>query len=166
MEGQGQILAYIKTCLDRLEDIVSGPSTSVYPQLDTLHTDLVGVLAKLDTLHTDLAQIHTDDLNEQTILSNLLARYSAGSIIVTQVNVLLVSAQLVAANANRKGFVIFNNSANSVYVTEGPTSVAANCTRLIATFTSWENVAGAVWTGAISAIRNSGSGVCTVFELI
>ncbi len=85
--------------------------------------------------------------------------------LTTTTNVLLVSVVVAAANSNRKGFIIFNNSSNSTYVTLGSTSVAATCTRLIATFTSWEVTTGVIWTGVISAIRNAGSGGVTVYEL-
>lgn len=81
-------------------------------------------------------------------------------------NVVTTSVVILPANSNRKGFIIFNNSANSTYVTFGPTSVASTCTRLIPTYASWEVTQGAVYTGAISAIRNSGTGIITVYELI
>lgn len=82
------------------------------------------------------------------------------------VNVLLASVVIAAANPNRLGFIIFNNSSNSVYVTFGATSVAAACTQLVATFSSWVCMSSVSYTGVISAIRNAGSGVVTVHELI
>lgn len=81
------------------------------------------------------------------------------------VNVLLVSVVIAPANAARKSFYIYNNSANSAYITFGPTSTSATCTALVATFTSFVMSGPVCYTGAISAIRNSGSGVCTVHEL-
>ncbi len=82
------------------------------------------------------------------------------------VNVLLASVVIAPANPRRIGFYIFNNSSNSVYVTLGPTSASSFCTQLIATFATWACNDPICYTGVISAIRNAGSGVCTVHELI
>ncbi len=80
------------------------------------------------------------------------------------VNVLTTSVVIAPANSLRKGMIIFNNSANSAYVSLAATCVAATCTRLIATYTSWECFWTTYYTGPISAIRNSGTGVMTVWE--
>lgn len=82
------------------------------------------------------------------------------------VNVLLVSVVIAPANPKRIGFMLYNNSANSTYVTFGPTAVAASCTQIVATFASWPFFYPVCYTGPISAIRNAGSGVCTVYELL
>ncbi len=82
------------------------------------------------------------------------------------VNVLLASVVIAAANPDRLGLIIFNNSSNSVYVTFGGTSSSATCTRLIPTFASWECIGAVIYTGAVSAIRNAGSGACIAYELL
>lgn len=82
------------------------------------------------------------------------------------VNVLLASVVIAPANPSRMGFLIFNNSANSVYITLGPTSASSTCTQIVATFASWQFVFPVCYTGIISAIRNAGSGVCTVHEIL
>lgn len=89
--------------------------------------------------------------------------YSTATLVVPTITVLLVSLVIAPANANRKGFIIWNNSANSCYVTLGPVSTSSTCARLIPTFASWEFYQG--WTGQISAIRNAGTGAIAVWEL-
>lgn len=98
--------------------------------------------------------------------SVIMSPHTSSGCVETSVNVTTASVILVPANPNRKGVVIFNNSSNSVYVKYAATSVASTCTKLIATYASWEPVSPVCYTGPISAIRNSGSGVVTVFELI
>jgi hypothetical protein len=80
-------------------------------------------------------------------------------------NVALVSVLAVPANSGRRGLTIYNNSANSVYLTYGNTSTSAGCTRILATFTQWDMTGPAIYTGAISAIRNAGTGTLVVTEL-
>lgn len=82
------------------------------------------------------------------------------------VNVLTASVVIAPLNTQRMGFFIFNNSTNSVYVTLGATSVAATCTMLIPTYATWSYDFPICYTGIISAIRNAGTGVCTVHELL
>lgn len=85
--------------------------------------------------------------------------------VTTAANVALTSVQLVGTNKNRTGFIIWNNSSNSAYVTFGPTSSSSTPTQIIPTFQSWQVLSGAIWQGPISAIRNAGSGSMTVYEL-
>lgn len=142
-------------------------------QVQTLENDALSltaalqILAALQTSATSALQTAAN-----TALASLVTaivaqstKQTSNSTTVTGANVILSSVQLVAANPNRKGFIVFNNSTNSTYITLGPVSVAATCSRLLATFASWEVMSGVTWTGPISAIRNAGSGVCTVFEL-
>ena len=104
--------------------------------------------------------------NQPVTVTNQISTVStSNSSLVTTTNVLLVSVQIAAANPNRKAFYIWNNSSNSTYVTLGPTSVSSTPTRLVPTFATWEVNTGTIWTGAISAIRNAGSGTVTVYEL-
>ncbi len=90
--------------------------------------------------------------------------YQSSAVAKTSTNVVLVSVKIAEANPNRKGFIIFNNSANSVYVSLTGPAVAATCTRLIATYAAWEWLYPIAYTGEIYAIRNSGTGQVTVWE--
>lgn len=76
------------------------------------------------------------------------------------------SAVICAENADRIGFIIWNNSANSCYIGLSSVAVAATCCKIIATFTSWEWLQPTSYTGIISAIRNAGSGTITVWEIL
>ncbi len=76
------------------------------------------------------------------------------------------SVQIAAQNLNRQGFVIFNNSANSCYVSWESPAVAAQCIRIIPTYASWECYGPGVYAGALYCIRNSGTGAVTVWEII
>jgi hypothetical protein len=83
----------------------------------------------------------------------------------TTTAVATTSQVIAAANPNRKGFYIWNNSSNSVYISFADTSASAGPTFILATFQSHVMVNGVVWQGVISAIRNSGSGNIVVWEL-
>lgn len=75
------------------------------------------------------------------------------------------SVLVIAANANRKGLLIYNNSANSVYLAYGSAANSStNMTRILATFTQF-SMEAPIYTGAIYGIRNSGTGTCLVTEL-
>lgn len=90
---------------------------------------------------------------------------TATSMTQTITNVALVSVVIAAANANRKGFIIYNNSANSVYMTYGATTNSATPTAILATFAHYQQ--GVTnYTGQISAIRNAGTGNCIFNELL
>lgn len=82
------------------------------------------------------------------------------------VNVGTTSVVVAPENENRKGFIVFNNSANTVYLSLADTSVASSCTKPLATYQTWEIMSDFWYTGPISAIRNSGSGVVTVWEFL
>lgn len=96
---------------------------------------------------------------------------SAGPIPVTatvtvSTLILLVSKVVLQTNLNRKGLIIYNNSANSVYLGFGLTVTGATCTRILATFTQFEMLGPTVYVGAISAIRNAGTGALNITEFI
>ncbi len=91
--------------------------------------------------------------------------YSSAAHITTTASITTASAVVVPVNYKRKGLIIFNNSANSVYLTYGATSSSASCTRILATFTQYETYGPVSYTGVISGIRNAGSGTLTVTEL-
>lgn len=79
-------------------------------------------------------------------------------------SIALISTQVVASNPARKGLVIYNNSANSVYLTYGPVSTSNACTRILTTFAQWD-MPSPIYTGAISGVRNAGLGTLVVTEL-
>jgi hypothetical protein len=76
------------------------------------------------------------------------------------------AAQVLGANNNRKGFSVWNNSSNSVYLTFGPAPcTSAAPTLIIATFATFQMFTPVVWAGELCAIRNSGSGTLTITEI-
>lgn len=84
--------------------------------------------------------------------------------VTTSANITTVSVQVVASNSARRGFLLWDNSANSAYCCFAATCTSAAPANIVATFTSWVYVLP--YTGPISYIRNSGSGTVTVTELI
>lgn len=74
------------------------------------------------------------------------------------------SVKIANKNPYRQGLIIFNNSSNSMYVSFKGPAVAANCIRVIASYSSWEYQLPVCYTGEIYAIRNSGTGAVTVWE--
>lgn len=98
--------------------------------------------------------------------ATLLARpFRAGTTTQTiSASVAQTSVVVLPANPRRVWFSMYNNGANTVYLTYGPTSSGSTPTRALATFASFET--GEVcYTGAISAIRNAGSGTIVSYEM-
>ncbi len=93
---------------------------------------------------------------------------SATATLVTPVVNVTNAGQIIApANPNRKAFYIWNNSANSGYVTLGSTPSSATCPIIIATFQSYISNGPVCYTGPISAIRNgAATGNMAVTEII
>src|SRR6267378_2352824 len=68
-----------------------------------------------------------------------------------------VSVVLITANIKRKGLIIYNNCANSIYVAFSATSSSAtNMTVIIPTFSHWI-MPMPIYRGIISAIKNAGT---------
>lgn len=122
-----------------------------------LYDGMADLKVTIQTLNTSLTSI----LSAIQANSGITALQASAPVLT---NVLLSSVQIAPANPNRKGFIVFNNSTNSTYVTMGATSSSASCTKLIATFTSWECYSP--YTGVLSAIRNAGSGNAVFYDLI
>jgi hypothetical protein len=77
-----------------------------------------------------------------------------------------VSQVVIAANPNRKGLILYNNGANTIYLTFGPTSSSSLTVCIpLATFASYLMTTGVIYTGVISGIRNAGSGTVIATEL-
>jgi len=80
-----------------------------------------------------------------------------------------VSTLIIAANAARLGLILFNQSANSIYLSTKTPAVASTTTfYILPTFTQVSIgflTPGQIYTGAIYGIRNSGTGtvICTEF---
>lgn len=91
---------------------------------------------------------------------------STDTVRTVSASIALVSVQVLAANTKRRGLTIYNNSANSVYLTWGATSSSNTCTRILATFTQFDMFGPVVYLGPISAIRNAGSGTLILTEYL
>lgn len=93
------------------------------------------------------------------------APVSSAAVISTSPVITTTSQKIIAANPKRKGLVLYNNSANSVYLALG---VAANSntsmTFILATFAHLV-IPSPVYTGDIYGIRNSGTGTVLCTEL-
>jgi hypothetical protein len=90
---------------------------------------------------------------------------AANATVIATPSVTTTTVQLIDANPQRKGLMIYNNSANTVYIAYSATaSSSVRMTLPIATFATW-NMPSPIYTGPISGIRNAGSGTCMVTEL-
>lgn len=91
---------------------------------------------------------------------------SASSAIVTKTAGITTSSQVIApANENRVGMLIWNPTANSVYISYSGFCDGNTQTAIILNNTTWV-MPTPVYTGVISCIRNAGSGAINVTELI
>ncbi len=96
---------------------------------------------------------------------DVIAPLTVASYLLTTTNVLLASVQIAAANSSRKGFVIYNNGANTVYISFANPATSAACVLPIATFQPGIFMYPICYSGALYAIRNAGSGACSVWEI-
>lgn len=87
--------------------------------------------------------------------------------IITTPAVVNVSQLVLPANSSRRGLIIYNNSANSVYLAFDTICNSGNrMTLIIATFNQWV-MPLPIYTGPIAAIRNgAGTGVLMITELV
>jgi hypothetical protein len=111
---------------------------------------------------------------EPTILGLLasivstLHLFSATPLVSISPTVALTSVQIIAANPNRKGFVLYNNGGNSAYITYGTTSSSAAPSFIIGAFTNGPTVitTPVIYTGPLAAVRNAGSGTIIITEFL
>lgn len=73
------------------------------------------------------------------------------------------SQTLIAANALRKGFLIDNNSSETLYVKYGSGASETDYTKLIKPYESWEPNKN--YTGIITGAWSAGVGFCRATEL-
>lgn len=81
----------------------------------------------------------------------------------TRPTVTTTSSTILAANSNRKYAYIFNQSGTAIYIKLGATAVANEGFR-IANNDFFEITSVKLWTGAVNAVRGTGSGDVDVFE--
>lgn len=75
------------------------------------------------------------------------------------------SVKIIAANADRVGLILYNNSANSVYIALGSAANSnTNMSFIVPTFTSLV-LPQPIYTGDIYGIRNAGTGAVILTEL-
>ncbi len=90
---------------------------------------------------------------------------AANATVSASASILLVSVQFLNLNIKRRGLIIYNNSANSVYIAFDTTCSSANhMSIIIPTFQSWV-MPLPIYMGPMSAIRNSGNGTLLITEL-
>lgn len=90
---------------------------------------------------------------------------AANSAITVSPVITTISVLIAPANAARKGLYLYNNSANTIYVSFATTCNSSNfMTFPIATFATWA-MPLPIYTGALAGIRNSGTGTIIVTEL-
>ena len=119
-----------------------------------LHTYDADVLAAVDGLETKL----------DTLITSLGTQGPVAAGTLTSVNSLATSAQLLAANTARKGVIIRNTDANSLYVHYGTTATADAAVE-IPTGAMWE-MPSPIYTGRIDGIwAADGSGAAKILEL-
>lgn len=102
----------------------------------------------------------------ETLLANLVISFRATrSKITVSPNVTTTSVKILAANDERAGLIIYNNSANSGYVCFGQAANSStSMSVIIPTFTQIIFPLP-TYPGDIYAIRNAGTGAFIITEL-
>lgn len=116
--------------------------------------------ANQTTANTSLASIDTK------LTAPLTIKNSSGTATNATVAVTTASTQILAANANRKGFVVTNVGGNTVYLAFGAAASTTGYAASIATTAGSDRYEqlSMVYTGVINAIRSSGSTNVVVWE--
>lgn len=108
--------------------------------------------------------IETTDLLK-TLADPLFFWRDSTTIIST--SVLTISTTILPPNQNRLAFMLYNNSANSGYFTFSSVSSSNKCSFIVPTFANWYwPFSNIYFSGALSCIRNSGSGNVIVTEFL
>lgn len=72
--------------------------------------------------------------------------------------------KILEANTQRRGLMLYNNTANSIYLVFGKNAGGADCNQIVASFANF-NMMDKVYTGAIYASRNAGTtGTANIVE--
>lgn len=91
--------------------------------------------------------------------------YSNAAVISVSPTITTLSQVVLASNPARVGMVIYNNSANTVYLSFADTANSGTkCGYALPSFTQLAFLQGLIYTGTISGIRNAGTGTCVVTE--
>lgn len=83
---------------------------------------------------------------------------------VTSVSVSTVVVTLLSSNANRKGFIIYNNGTTQVFIKFGTGATTSSFT-LVLNGSGFYESSKPIYRGAITAIRNAGTANVLVTEL-
>lgn len=104
--------------------------------------------------------------NQQVDIQSTLNPVANAATIITSAAIPVNgSVQIAPANLSRKGLIIWNQSANSIYISyTSPANSATNMTAIIPTYAAWI-MPLPVYTGAIYATRNAGTGFTLTTEL-
>lgn len=179
LSAQEVLLAALKAMLDANVPLLPGHGALLsalglkldasLSQLQTLGSKLDSSIAQLQTLGVKLdtlgGKLDTNAAKLDALLAALPFR-GANSTLITTVTVGVSSIQLVGANPARRGLYLWNAGGNQVAINLGATA-NWNAPNLRIAATDGLSVVGSpVWQGALSAIRNSGSGAVIVTELL
>lgn len=106
-----------------------------------------------------------DNLANISVKAGSVTYSDSANFIVTP-SIALISQKVLSANPNRKGFTLYNNGANSVYLCfQGP-ATGVGCHVILATFATYLHLGPVVWRGDVFAIRNAGAGVLNIVEFL
>lgn len=164
----GPVTDAINTMNSNLHDAIgvsNADLTGVISALATTNTDLLNQIASLATVKTAIDAV-TAAVNAKA--STAIFSYTKSTKFNIAALVAATSAVLIPANPNRKGFTVYNNSTNSLYVCIENPAVAANLIDFCGSnagptsLVKW--MGPGVPTGVITVIRNAGTGGVTAWE--
>jgi hypothetical protein len=148
------------TTLSSILSALSGVSTAANQA--TAIASLAAILSRTNLLSTEAKQDAANAL--LTSINDKIGSSNAAITSLSQSNVTAVD--LLAANPNRKGFLLFNDSGQKAYVSLGSPASASVFSILLAANSGYEATQAVVFKGSISALWNgSGSGKMRVTEL-
>lgn len=122
-------------------------------------------LAALESITATVANFPAVQSVDDNGSSLTVDPYPASASAPVQVPASVTNVTLLAANANRKGFIIVNDGNQSLYVKFGATATTTSYTVKLTSGQTYESPSGIVYTGIIDGIWNVANGNAYVTEL-
>lgn len=143
------------------QQVVGGTSTGVSKSANELS---VGLFAEAVQILASDATTTDNRVPASTTLGLRVRQSPAGTATLANVAGSIASVTLLAANANRVGVIIVNDSASILYVKFGATASATSLTYIMAA-NATITLPDAIYTGVIDGVWASAVGAARITEL-
>jgi hypothetical protein len=173
--GQQVAGSSLPVVLTAAEEAQLGATNETAPASDIATSGLNGRLQRIAQRLTSLIALFPSTLGQKAMANSFavtiasdqasipVTAATSGTATLTSVASSATSVSLLASSASRKGFSVFNDSTQKLYIAYGATASTSAFTVLLQPGAYYEN--NTLYTGAISGIWASANGNARVTEL-